>query len=63
MILNRGLNLHIKIEGLDFGHSNTHVNFKFPKLTPTIWVTCKYCLLWQMLIVVEDLIPTCNTHI
>ncbi len=63
MILKRGLNLHIKVEGLDFGHSNIHVNFQFPKLTLTTWVTCEYCLLWQMLIVVEDLIPTCNTHI
>jgi hypothetical protein len=58
MVFKRGLNLHIKVEGLDFGHYNTHVNFKFehhvcnglefPKLT---------------LIIVEDLIPTCNTHI
>jgi hypothetical protein len=72
MIFKRGLNLHIKVEGLDSRHSNTHVNFKFyhhvcnglefPKLTPNIWVTCRYCLLWQILIVVEDLIPTCKTH-
>jgi hypothetical protein len=29
MILKRGLNLHIKAEGLDSKHSNTCVNFKF----------------------------------
>jgi len=29
MIFKRGLNLHIKVEGLDFRHSNTCVNFKF----------------------------------
>jgi len=36
---------------------------EFPKLTPIIWLTYMYCLLWQILIEVEDLITTCNTHI
>jgi len=73
IVLKIGLNLHIKVEGLGSGHYNTHVNFKlkhhvcngleFPKLTVIIWVTCKYYLLWKILIVVEDLIPTCNSHI
>jgi hypothetical protein len=29
MVFKRGLNLHIKVEGLGFGHYNIHVNFKF----------------------------------
>jgi hypothetical protein len=63
MVFKRGLNLHIKIEGLSFGHYNICVNFKFyhhvcnglefPKLTSIVWVTCRYCLLWQILIIVE----------
>jgi hypothetical protein len=73
MVFKRGLNLHIKVEGLGSRYYNVHVNFKlkhhfcngfeFPKLTPIVWVTCKYCLLWQILIIVENLILTCNTHI
>jgi len=73
MVFKRGLNLHIKVEGLGSRHYNACVNFKlkhhvcndlkFPKLIAIVWVTCKYCLLWQILIIVEDLIPTCNTYI
>jgi hypothetical protein len=73
MAFKRGLNLHIKVQGLGSRHYNVHVNFKlkhhvcnglkFPKLTPIVWVTCKYCLLWKILIIVEDSILICNTHI
>jgi len=73
MVFKRGLNLHIKVHGLGYGHYNICVNFKFehllynglefPKLTHIVWVTCRYCLLWEILIVVENLIPTCNSHI
>jgi len=28
MVFKRRLNLHIKVKGLNFGHYNTHVNFK-----------------------------------
>jgi len=73
MVFKRGLNLHIKVGGLDSRHYNVHVNFKlkhhvcnglkFLKLTPIVWVTCKYCLLWKILITIEDFILTCNTHI
>jgi hypothetical protein len=72
MVFYKGLNLHINVEGLGYRHYNTCVNFKlkhyvwngleFPKLAPIVWVTCKCCLLWQILIIVKDLIPTCNTH-
>jgi hypothetical protein len=72
MVFKRRLNLHIEVEGLGFKHYNTRVNLsehhvcngmEFPILTPIVWVTCMYCLLWQLLIIIEDLIPTCNTHI
>jgi len=73
MVFRRGLNLHIKVESLGFGHYNIPVNLtfshhvcnglEFTKLTPIVWVTYRYCLLWIILIIVEDLIPTCNTHI
>ncbi len=46
MIFLKGVNLHIKVEGLSFGHYNTRVNFKlkrhvynglkFPKRTPIV---------------------------
>jgi hypothetical protein len=29
MVFKRGLNFHIKVEGLGFGHYNMRVNFKF----------------------------------
>jgi hypothetical protein len=29
MVFERGLNLHIKVEGLGSGHYNIRVNFKF----------------------------------
>jgi hypothetical protein len=29
MVFERGLNLHIEVEGLGYGHYNTCVNFKF----------------------------------
>jgi hypothetical protein len=29
IVFKRGLNLHIKVEGLGYGHYNIHVNFKF----------------------------------
>jgi len=29
MVFERGLNLHIRVEGLSFGHYNIRVNFKF----------------------------------
>jgi hypothetical protein len=29
MVFKRGLNLHIEVEGLGFGHYNTYFNFKF----------------------------------
>jgi len=29
MVFKRGLNLHIEVEGLAYGHYNIHVNFKF----------------------------------
>jgi hypothetical protein len=67
MVFKRGLNLDIKVEGLGSRHYNVHVNFKlkhhvcngleFPKLTPIVWVTSKYCLLWQTLIIVERFNP------
>jgi len=73
MVFKRRLNLHIEVEGLSLGHYYTCVNFKFeyhvynglefPKLTPIVHVTCRYCLFWQIIIIVENLIPTCNTHI
>jgi len=56
MVFKKRLNLHIEFEGLGSGHYNTYVNFKFkhhvyndlefPKLTPILWVTCRYCLVW-----------------
>jgi len=73
MVFKRRLNLHIEVEGLGSRHYYTSGNFKFeyhvynglefPKLTPIVQVTCRYCLLWQIIIIVENLIPTCNTHI
>jgi len=73
MVFKRGFNLDIKIEGLGSRHYNVHVNFKLkhyvcnglelPKPTPIVWVTCKYYLLWQILIIVENVILTSNTHI